>query len=212
MKEIEENKKIKIILIAIISILVILLGIEAFFILKDTKTIKNAKQGLDVNKTIQTSTNPENDVKEEQPTEKKTIVVHITGEVNKPGVIELEEGKRIIDAIKTAGGATSKANLTQINLAYVLKDGMKIYIPNIEDKNIEYITTNIGDSDDKEKININLANEKDLQKLPGIGTSTAKKIIKYREENGEFKNIEDIKNVKGIGESKYEEIKEKIEI
>ncbi len=144
--------------------------------------------------------------------EKKTIVVHITGEVNKPGVIELEEGKRIIDAIKTAGGATSKANLTQINLAYVLKDGMKIYIPNIEDKNIEYITTNIGDSDDKEKININLANEKDLQKLPGIGTSTAKKIIKYREENGEFKNIEDIKNVKGIGESKYEEIKEKIEI
>ena len=68
MKEIEENKKIKIILIAIISILVILLGIEAFFILKDTKTIKNAKQGLDVNKTIQTSTNPENDVKEEQPT------------------------------------------------------------------------------------------------------------------------------------------------
>lgn len=51
--------------------------------------------------------------------EKKTIVVHITGEVNKPGVIELEEGKRIIDAIKTAGGATSKANLTQINLAYV---------------------------------------------------------------------------------------------
>ena len=109
--------------------------------------------------------------------EKKTIVVHITGEVNKPGVIELEEGKRIIDAIKTAGGATSKANLTQINLAYVLKDGMKIYIPNIEDKNIEYITTNIGDSDDKEKININLANEKDLQKLPGIGTSTAKKII-----------------------------------
>ena len=144
--------------------------------------------------------------------EKKTIVVHITGEVNKPGVIELEEGKRIIDAIKTAGGAPSKANLTQINLAYVLKDGMKIYIPNIEDKNIEYITTNIGDSDDKEKININLANEKDLQKLPGIGTSTAKKIIKYREENGEFKNIEDIKNVKGIGESKYEEIKEKIEI
>lgn len=73
MKEIEENKKIKIILIAIISILVILLGIEAFFILKDTKTIKNAKQGLDVNKTIQTSTNPENDVKEEQPTEKNTI-------------------------------------------------------------------------------------------------------------------------------------------
>lgn len=73
MKEIEENKKIKIILIAIISILVILLGIEAFFILKDTKTIKNAKQGLDVNKTIQTSTNPENDVKEEQPTEENTI-------------------------------------------------------------------------------------------------------------------------------------------
>ena len=73
MKEIEENKKIKIILIAIISILVILLGAEAFLILKDTKTIKNAKQGLDANKTIQTSTNPENYVKEEQPTEENTI-------------------------------------------------------------------------------------------------------------------------------------------
>lgn len=144
--------------------------------------------------------------------DKKTIIVYITGEVNKPGVIELEEGKRIVDAINAAGGTTLKAALNQINLAYLLKDGMKIYVPNVEDKNIEYITTNIGDSSSKEKININMANEKDLQKLPGVGESTAKKIIKYREENGEFKNIEDIKNIKGIGESKYEELKDKIEI
>ena len=86
----QNDKKIKIILIAIISILVILLGIEAFFILKDTKTIKNAKQGLDVNKTIQTSTNPENDVKEEQPTEENTIKETPSEEKKEENVIDIE--------------------------------------------------------------------------------------------------------------------------
>lgn len=153
----------------------------------------------------------ENIIKEEA---KKVIVVHIIGEINKPGIVELEEGARVIDAIKKAGGTTEKADLAQINLAYILKDGQKIYIPNTEDndKKIEYNTANIENNIKEEKININTADEDELQRLPGVGASTAAKIIKYREENGSFRKIEDIQNVKGIGEAKYNDLKEQIEV
>lgn len=152
-----------------------------------------------------------NIIKEEA---KKVIVVHIIGEINKPGIVELEEGARVIDAIKKAGGTTEKADLAQINLAYILKDGQKIYIPNTEDNNkkIEYNTANIENNIKEEKININTADEDELQRLPGVGASTAEKIIKYREENGSFRKIEDIQNVKGIGEAKYNDLKEQIEV
>ena len=153
----------------------------------------------------------ENIIKEEA---KKVIAVHIIGEINKPGIVELEEGARVIDAIKKAGGTTEKADLAQINLAYILKDGQKIYIPNTEDndKKIEYNTANIENNIKEEKININTADEDELQRLPGVGASTAAKIIKYREENGSFRKIEDIQNVKGIGEAKYNDLKEQIEV
>ncbi len=150
----------------------------------------------------------------EKEESKKVIVVHITGEINKPGVIELEEGARVIDAIKVAGGTTSKADLTQINLAYALRDGQKIYIPNVEDQNkeIEHITTDFENNTKAGKININMANEKELQELPGVGPSIATKIIKYREENGGFENIEDLQKIKGIGKAKYDELKNFIEV
>ncbi len=158
-----------------------------------------------------------------------TIVVHITGEVKKEGVIYLAKGARIIDAIKEAGGETKQADLSQVNLAYELKDGQKLYIPNKNEKISEYIidesgqnmgeSTRSGESElsgNEEqynkniKVNINTATLEELDNLPGIGPAIANRIIEYREENGKFKNIEDIQNVKGIGESKYNDIKEKI--
>lgn len=157
------------------------------------------------------------------------ICVYITGEVNNAGVYYLENGSRVIDAINLAGGTTSNANLSKINLAYVLEDGMKINIPNDNDlknnPNFEYITKASGDertdtvnnTEDKsalsessnktETININTASQTELETLPGIGPSLALRIIKYREENGNFKSIEDIKNVSGIGDSRFENIK-----
>lgn len=176
--------------------------------------------------------NGENDTNSENK-----IYVYITGEVNVPGVVILNENSRIIDAIDAAGGITSKANISKVNLAYVLKDGMKVNIPNDSDlknnSDFEYITMNSGDGKNDASsgmtssgafsggssegdwvnrgssenisgsssshsiglVNINTATQTELETLPGIGPSTALKIINYRNENGRFSSIEDIKNV-----------------
>ena len=200
MEKLKNNKKI------IIIIGVIILIIISIYVLT-----KIDEYNYEENNYEEYFAEEENIIKEEA---KKVIVVHIIGEINKPGIVELEEGARVIDAIKKAGGTTEKADLAQINLAYILKDGQKIYIPNTEnnDKKIEYNTANIENNIKEEKININTADEDELQRLPGVGASTAAKIIKYREENGSFRKIEDIQNVKGIGEAKYNDLKEQIEV
>lgn len=151
----------------------------------------------------------------EEETEEK-IIIYITGEVEKEGVIELTYGSRIADAIEKAGGLTERANIKNVNLAYELEDGQKIYIPNIEDQEVMVIDdfgSGIEDLENKEEIiNINKANIEQLQKLNGIGESLAQSIIQYREENGKFNTIEDLMNVPGIGESKFNIIKDYIKV
>ena len=154
--------------------------------------------------------------------EKIKIIVHITGAIQEEGIVELEEGARIKNAIEEAGGLTEDADLSNVNLAYQLKDGQKIYIPRIADiEEVESIILQNGeevilDNEENvnegvdEKVNINTATSTQLETLPGIGSETAKKIIEYRQNNGEFKKIEDIKNVSGIGETKFEKIKDSI--
>lgn len=140
--------------------------------------------------------------------EKTKIKVHIIGEINSPGLYELDEGSRINDLILLAGGQTSNADLNKINIAYELSDGEQIYIPSIFDENNEYndskVTSNSG------KININKATIEDLQTISGIGPSLAQKIISYRTSIGKFNSLEELKNVSGIGDKKYEAIKEYI--
>lgn len=200
MEKLKNNKKI-----------IIIIGVIIIIIISIYVLTKIDEYNYEENNYEEYFAEEENIIKEEA---KKVIVVHIIGEINKPGIVELEEGARVIDAIKKAGGTTEKADLAQINLAYILKDGQKIYIPNTEDndKKIEYNTANIENNIKEEKININTADEDELQRLPGVGASTAAKIIKYREENGSFRKIEDIQNVKGIGEAKYNDLKEQIEV
>lgn len=157
-------------------------------------------------------------------TKKGKIIVHVVGEVNNPGVVTLDEGARIIDVIKSAGDKTEDADLSKINLAYIVEDGTQIYVPRIGENREELITEEAGNGvivnssslskeESKElKVNINTASLEKLITLPGVGNSTAQKIIEYRNENGKFKDIEDLKNVPGIGESKYNNLKEMITI
>lgn len=154
-----------------------------------------------------------------QPEEKNKIFLHITGEVNMPGIIEIDEGARLADVIEAAGGFTENADINKVNLAYLVKDGQKINIPNVNSVDTNsYITENIGEniiieditSSSTNLVNINTATQTELETLTGIGPSTALKIIKYRKENGKFKTIEDIKNVSGVGDSKFEAIKDEI--
>lgn len=171
--------------------------------------------------------NIENKIEESsKENNKNTIIVHISGAVQREGIIEIDEESRIVNAIERAGGLKENACIKDINLASKIEDGEKIYIPTLEEfnkmqnessvennskeavKNNE-IKTSITRSN---KININSATQHELESLPGIGSTTALKIITYRKENGKFKSIEEIKKVNGIGENKYKEIKDLIVI
>ncbi len=201
--------KQKIIKIAI-AVVIVILAIVYYFSTKE----ENSYDDILVNNVV-----IENKVEEEkQESEKESsfIKVYVAGEVNSPGVIELEEGSRIEDAIQGAGGVKAEANLKNINLAYEVSDGEKIYIPNLseesEEENMLEPNTSNSSTNAKGKVNINKATATELTSVPGIGASTAQKIITYREENGKFQTIEDVKKVSGIGDSKFESMKDFIAV
>lgn len=147
------------------------------------------------------------EVSEEIIEEKERIFVYVAGEVKNPGVIQLEEGARVDEAVNKAGGITEMANLTNINLAKVVEDGEKIYISN---QNEEIILEENQKS--SVKININKASISELQSLNGIGPAMAQKIIEYRKSNGPFKSLDELKNVSGIGDNKFKELESQITI
>ena len=154
------------------------------------------------------------------------VIVHVTGSVKSPGVVKLKEGSRIEDAIEAAGGLTENADVSKVNLAFVVEDGTKIRIPSSQDEDIgdgDVIDSGSGEnivveenttssSKSGQVVNINKASESELETLPGIGASLAGRIVEYRSQNGRFASVEDIKNVSGIGESKFNSIRDFISV
>lgn len=207
---------IGIIIIAVIIFIVLNIG-------KVTEFNKEEKENTTINASIEESKNDieEKEIKENKEETKEMgtgIFVHIDGWIQNPGVYEIKENDRVNTIIEKAGGLKEGASIKSINLAARLSDGDKIYIPNREEeKQIE--TTEVKGNNTgtvkitkNNKININKASISELKQITGIGESTANKIIDYRDNVGKFKKIEDIKEVKGIGDSKYESIKDKITI
>lgn len=139
------------------------------------------------------------------------IYVHISGAVKQSGLLKLEPGSRLIDAINLAGGATETADLDKVNLAEKLKDEARIHIPTYGEAESVQITTENMSLNNSEFININTATKEELMSLPGIGDKTADKIIEYRE-GSPFEVIEDIMEVPTIGEKKFDELKDKISV
>ena len=235
------NRKQKKILIIVITIITIGVGYYAYtsFGKNDfTRESSNLEiNGVNEEEKSKVENGVDSEEKEDENSENK-IIVHISGEVKNQGVVELEENSRVNDAIEKAGGVTENAYMKDINLAYKLEDGMKIYIPSREEvensknngtsvnggvsSSNEYYSygentngsSNVNSKKDEsnKKVNINTANKEELDTLPGIGEATAGKIIDYRNKNGKFKTKEEIKEVSGIGDSKYEQIKDLIEI
>ena len=212
------TKKQKIILMLII---VIIFAIYHIYKTNEEKN-NNINELLEINNIEQNKTD-ETTEKNQETQENQKIIIHISGQVKNEGVYELEQESRIIDAINKAGGLTETADTSQINLAEKIEDGVKIYVPekgeesvetsNQEGENTKNTQNIIQNKETKsKKININTATEEELDTLPGIGQATAQKIIEYRKENGKFSNIEDIKDVSGIGDSKFDKIKALIEI
>ena len=169
-------------------------------------------------------------IQEEIP-EVEYLFVDIKGQVKNQGVYQIISGSRVVDAIKVAGGLTDKADTSLINLSMKLKDEMAIIIYSKEEvKNFvktkeefnekideckisnDVCLEKLDDSNNSNLIDINKASISELMSLPSIGEAKAKAIISYRESNGLFKSIDEIVNVKGIGDSLFEQIKDYIKV
>ena len=150
------------------------------------------------------------------------LTVYVTGAVNQPGVVTVASGARIADAVNACGGLSPEADAEGINMAQAVKDGQQIRVPA---KGAQKAAANGGNGTTSAKVggsansfdagglvNINTADEKALDTLPGVGPATAQKIIEYRENEGAFQSPEDIMKVRGIGKAKYEKMKDKITI
>ncbi|RKD32497.1 helix-hairpin-helix domain-containing protein [Thermohalobacter berrensis] len=176
---------------------------------KSKEFVESETQKEDINSSLQ-----DNEVNNEK--ENNEIMVHVCGQVKNSGVVVLKEGSRIIDAINLAGGPTKEADIHKLNLARKLKDEERIYVPKIGEKVEENsinasIVNNQNSGKNNGKININSATKEELKSLPGIGDVIATRIIDYRNKR-DFKRIEEIMNVSGIGEKKFNDIKELIVI
>lgn len=145
------------------------------------------------------------------------IKVHISGQINREGVYEVEDGDRLDDLIKQAGGLSPDADNKSLNLAMKLEDQMKIYIPSeneiLDQENIDanQIVSRPDSISENGKININTASKEELMTLPNVGEKRAQAIIDYRESK-KFETIEEIKNVTGIGEKFYQAMIELITV
>lgn len=120
------------------------------------------------------------------------VVVHVAGQVRRPGVVRLPAGSRVVDAIEAAGGATPSAVLAGVNLAATLVDGSQIVVPAVDDGR-EPIDDGI--------VAINTASAAELESLPGVGPVLAGRIVAHRDANGSFGTVEDLLDVSGIGEA-----------
>ena len=182
-----------------------------------------AKNGMAAERNLESNI-PEEVETQADETSTQTIYVDIGGAVKEPMLAELPSGSRVEDAIIAAGGLTDTADISSINRAEFLEDGVKIFIPEIAEESddsssaVPGVTTSGSSSDSSltgsasGKININTADSTQLQEITGIGPATAQKIVDYRTSNGRFKSIEDIKKVSGIGDKTFEKMKDQITV
>lgn len=219
------------ILVVSLFILLIASSISLYVVKFDKQKEKDNKKDREIVLTEKKEVKEKNKAK----TTNTKIMVDIKGEVVNPGIYTLDDNQRVIDVINMAGGITKNADTSVLNLSKKLKDEMVIivysyyevknfsYVKEVEKKvqtecskginDVENDACIEDDSSSEEEssiISINTATKEELMTLTGIGEKKAEDIIKYREENGEFTSIEDIKNVNGIGDSLFEKIKDYI--
>jgi competence protein ComEA len=199
------QQKILVIMGCLILILSGLLVFQAY----KARQANNAAPSIAEKQVWEAATNEPSNESNQSPA---LIKVYVAGQVRNPGVITLQEGDRVTDAIDLAGGCLPEADLSGINLALKVKDEGMYYVPSIGEEVPTEVHEIISGLEGDGKININLADQSQLETLPGIGPSKSQKILKYREENGSFESIEEIMNIAGIAEKTFENLKDLITV
>ncbi|MCK4260465.1 MAG: helix-hairpin-helix domain-containing protein [Halanaerobiales bacterium] len=199
--------------------IVILIGILGFVFWQNQRT-KEEEKWVYLTEVIETdqSNQTGEDTSHSEYKDVRKIGVHVAGEVKNPGVYFLNEDSRVVDLIMLAGGVTKTADLNQINLAEPLMDGQKVIVPQrmtvvsttTSGAGIYTFSSSSTTSSSSKKISINSASKEQLETISGVGPNKAEAIIRYREQNGRFRKLEDLKKVGGIGEKTFEKLKDQI--
>lgn len=152
------------------------------------------------------------------------MVVHVVGAVARPGVVTLPGGSRVSDAVERAGGARDDADLARLNLARVLVDGERLYVPKVGETDIPAALDGSSSSSDSAGagggagsaddavVDLNTADQTLLETLPGIGPSLAGRILAWRDEHGRFAAVEDLLDVSGIGDVRFAELRDRVRV
>jgi competence protein ComEA len=209
----------QLVILFLIGILLVGIGVKHYF---------NQQQVVTVSPSAPNLQNPQNTLTPNPANtySAQTIIVHITGAVNNPGVYHLPAGSRIYDALTTAGDTTKQADVSDLNLAALIQDGEKIVVPILGSKpdpvqgqpqpnppsRVQPAPDASIQSRSSGKININTASQAELETLPGIGPKLAQRIIQYRQQHGGFKRVDDVILVSGIGPKKMEQMKDLITV
>ena len=181
---------------------------------------KEAKELLLTKDTAETNTDSnggaeapsEEAAKSQKEEEADFIYVHVSGAVNNPGVYELSVGSRVFEALELAGGMTEEAQEKSINQAQTLEDGQMIWVPTAKEAANQGVQQLESLPEDDGKVNLNTATKEELQTLPGIGEAKAQSIVAWREEHGNFAQIEDIMKIEGIKEGVFSKIKDSVKV
>ncbi len=135
----------------------------------------------------------------------RRLVLHVTGAVRRPGLVELRDGDRVGDAIRLAGGPANGADLTAVNLAMRAADGQQVVVPR------RGAVGGIGASDGSGPISLNAATPEQLDTLDGVGPGLAQKIVAERQQRGGFRSVDDLADVPGIGEKRLESLRAQLQ-
>jgi competence protein ComEA len=203
--------------------MLVLGAVYYFYIYQPKTTVEQKITGIDTSapSKVTNETKQANNQNEQTKQVKKDedLMVDVKGEIKQPGVYHSNQNERVMDVIERAGGLTDNADKTQVNFAAHVQDEMVIYIPakgEVTAGSPANSTSSIeapkGSGAKDGKININKADENELQNLPGVGPAKAASIIQYRQDNGLFQSIEDLKKISGIGDKTFEKLKESISV
>lgn len=204
----DADKKDKLIIALIIGIVIILSRNFVNNQKKDELVFENTSSSV----SIEANQLSNKETREKIENNNTTMKVHISGEINKPGVYDIKDNYRLEDLVNDAGGLTNNADINKINLAMKLEDQMHIIIPNKNNQENNQTQDQLvtpTNTNENKKININSADKNSLMTLPNIGDKRAEAIIEYRQKD-KFNKIDDIKNVSGIGDKYFEAMKDMI--